>query len=156
MSLHISLTSEHLITTLILWWVQMGVPNGTSADWRAAPIGWLWLSGRWSRVIILPLGGDVLTYYLAHSSPPLFFHFFFAPCLHIQPFISQLQLPPALVFLICHFLLLGSLVWWTQGAIVSQTTDFTQMTVGGSNARVLPDAAWWRQRQAMSTAVISM
>lgn len=61
LTLPVSLTSEHLITSLILWWVQMGVPTGTGADRRAASIGWLWLSGRWSSVIILSLGGDMLT-----------------------------------------------------------------------------------------------
>lgn len=79
MSLPISLTSEHLITSLILWRVQMGVPDGTSADWRTAPIGWLWLSGRWSGVIILSLGGDMLTSYLAHCSSPLFSTFSLLP-----------------------------------------------------------------------------
>lgn len=88
MSHPISLTSEHLITSILLQRVQMGVPDGTSADWGEALIGCLWLSGRWSRVIILSLGGDMLTSYLAHFSPPLFSpfsHLFIALHLHIQP-----------------------------------------------------------------------
>lgn len=115
----------------------MGVPNGTAADWRGAPIGWLWLSGRWSRLIILPLGGDMLT----SKSCPFLLHAVF-PQLFLLP-VSTSSPPSAS----CSCLLLSSSssaiffclqVSWTQATIVWQITDFIQMTVGGSNNSVLP------------------
>lgn len=134
MSHPISLTSEHLITSILLQRVQMGVPDGTSTDWREALIGCLWLSGRWSRVIILSLGGDMLTSYLAHFSPPLFSpfsHLFIALHLHIQ-----LQLPPLFFLLICHFLVLNFQIRWIQATIVLQLTDSND--------------CWWLKHQCLA------
>lgn len=88
MSQLVSLTSEHLITSILLQRVQMESLDGTGTDRRKALIGCLWLSGRRSRAIILSLGGDTLTSYLVgFSLPPSafqFFHLFIAPHFHIQ------------------------------------------------------------------------
>lgn len=88
MSQLVSLTSEHLITSILLQRVQMESLDGTGTDRRKALIGCLWLSGRRSRAIILSLGGDTLTSYLVGSSLPpsafQFFHLFIAPHFHIQ------------------------------------------------------------------------
>lgn len=160
MSHPISLTSEHLITSVLLQRVQMGVPNRTNTNWREALIGCLWLSGRWSRVIILSLGEDMLMSYLVHFSPlfpPSVFLLFIASHLRIQLPISQLQLPATFFsLLICHFLVLNFQIWWTQAAIVWHMTDLIQMTVGGSNISVLLDTARYKERHANSNRVISM
>lgn len=88
MSQLVSLTSERLITSILLQRVQMESLDGTGTDRRKALIGCLWLSGRRSRAIILSLGGDALTSYLVgFSLPPSafqFFHLFIAPHFHIQ------------------------------------------------------------------------
>lgn len=102
-----TLICKHLITSLVLCWVQMGEPNGTSADWRVAPIGCLWLSGRWSRVIILSLGGDVLTSYLAHSCSFCFVpHLFFFPVYTSSPPLASCSCPllSSSAALLCSFL----------------------------------------------------
>lgn len=139
MSHPISLTSEHLITSILLQRVQMGVPDGTSTDWREALIGCLWLSGRWSRVIILSLGGDMLTSYLAHSFPLCFPRFPTFSLLSIStssPPISQLQLPPLFFLLICHFLVLNFQIRWIQATIVLQMTDSND--------------CWWLKHQCLA------
>lgn len=83
----------------------MGVPNGTGADWLVV-IEWQMELGHNSAIRrrhAYVLSGPLLF--------PSVSHLFFAPCLRIQPPISQLQLPPARFFLICHFLLLSFQVW---------------------------------------------
>lgn len=156
MSLPVSLTSEHLITSLILRCVQMGKPNGTSADWRVAPIGWLWLSGRRSRAIILSLGRDMLMSFLANSSPSSVFPPF-PPSFFASRLQSQLPHQPtaaASCSLLPHLLLSSA---WLSGLMNTSHHCF-------ANYWFDPNNCWWlkcqycmiKTRQTMSTRVLSM